>query len=150
MLNQRLQNILTLRRKSLLLGALSKQVVIQFPAGLSQARNLTELKVFALFLGVVQLFVEFPTHHLMHHINHNFTLLFDNTRYVLVVDPGVDFALHHSGATVILNISFPPLLGHLQVFGEALLPEVLDGVVVGVGYEVVQGERLRVRLQPIH
>ena len=36
------------------------------------------------------------------------------------------------------------------MLGEALLSEILDGVVVGVGHEVLDADGLRVSFEPVH
>ena len=49
----------------------------------------------------------------------------------------MDLTLHHCAAVVIFNVAFPSGLRHRRTLGEALFPEVLDGVIIGVSQEVV-------------
>lgn len=62
----------------------------------------------------------------------------------------LDLALHHRTPVVVLDKAFPPGFGHGWTLGEALLPEVLDRVVVSVSQEIVQIDLLSVVLQPVH
>ena len=59
-------------------------------------------------------------------------------------------ALHHGRTTIILNESFPTCLRHLKMLGEALLPEVLDCIVVCICYEVLDAHILSMCLESIH
>jgi hypothetical protein len=49
----------------------------------------------------------------------------------------VHIALHHGTAFIVLDVAFPSLCGHAVVFAEALLAEVPEGQVVGVGHQVL-------------
>lgn len=62
----------------------------------------------------------------------------------------MDLALHHCRPTVVLDEPFPTRLRHLQMLCEALLPEVLDCIVVSISYEVLDTHILSVGLEPIH
>lgn len=57
-------------------------------------------------------------------------------------DFAVDRALHHRGAIVVLYVAFPSRLYHkalapLQVLLKALLPKILDCIVVRVSQKVI-------------
>lgn len=54
-----------------------------------------------------------------------------------VVDGGMDIALHHGSALVVLDVALPSLRRHLTVLAEPLLSEVPQSEVVGVGHEVL-------------
>lgn len=82
--------------------------------------------------------------------NGKLSLHLDDLTDVFVFDYFVDFALHHSGARVVLDESLPSYFWHLEVLGEALLSKVLDGVVVGVRDEVLDTNSLCMGLKPIH
>lgn len=58
----------------------------------------------------------------------------------------VNFALHHCAAVVVFNVTLPSTFRHCRALGEALLSEVLDGIVVGVSQEIMQVDFLRVVL----
>ena len=68
-----------------------------------------------------------------------------------VADLGDHAALHDSAALVVLDVSHPTALLESDLLGEALLLEVANGVVVGVGQEVHDvGGGLDVVLQMRH
>lgn len=56
--------------------------------------------------------------------DNEFFLSFDDVTDTWVVDGGVDVALHHCSAFVVLDVAFPALSGHTVIFAEALLSEV--------------------------
>ena len=62
----------------------------------------------------------------------------------------LDSALHHCASVVVLDEVFPTWLWQIVIFGESLLAEVLNGVVVCICQEVVQFFRLCVILQLVH
>ena len=88
--------------------------------------------------------------HLHNGVDDEVSLHLDNLTDVLIINILVDLALHHGGAAVVLDVALPSRLGHLKVLREALLPEVLDGVVVRVGHEVLDANGLCVSFEPVH
>ena len=62
----------------------------------------------------------------------------------------LDRALHHCASVVVLDVALPARLGQVIVFGEALLAEVLDRVVVRVREEVMELLGLSMVLQLVH
>ena len=62
----------------------------------------------------------------------------------------LDCALHHCASVVVLDVALPARLGQVIVFGEALLAEVLDRVVVRVREEVMELLGLSMVLQLVH
>ena len=67
-----------------------------------------------------------------------------------MADMALDCALHHRASIIILDIAFPTRFGQVRILREALLTEVLDGVIIGVSQEIVQFLRLGVVLEFIH
>ena len=53
-------------------------------------------------------------------------------------DMALDCTLHHRASIIVLDIAFPARLGQVRILREALLSEVLDGVVISVSQEIVQ------------
>mmetsp|Transcript_14708 Transcript_14708/g.42360 ORF Transcript_14708/g.42360 Transcript_14708/m.42360 type:complete len:207 (-) Transcript_14708:154-774(-) len=74
----------------------------------------------------------------------------DHVRHPGEVDGGVDVALHDGPAVVVLDQAVVPSLGHGDGLGEALLLEVSDGVVVGVGDAVLQPLPDHLPLEEVH
>ena len=66
-----------------------------------------------------------------------FFLLEEHAAGFEVADLGDHGALHDGAAFVVFDVAHPDGLVEGDVFGEALLFEVADGVVVGVGEEVL-------------
>lgn len=64
-------------------------------------------------------------------------MLFDDVADSGIVDGGMDVALHHCAALVIFDVAFPALGGHAVVLAEALLAEVAQCEVVGVGHQIL-------------
>ena len=62
----------------------------------------------------------------------------------------LDCALHHCASVVVLDVALPARLGQVIVFGEALLAEVLDRVVVRIREEVMELLGLSMVLQLVH
>lgn len=62
----------------------------------------------------------------------------------------LDSALHHCASIVVFDVAFPARLGQVVILREALLAEVLDGVVISIGQKVVQLLGLRVVLKLVH
>ena len=65
----------------------------------------------------------------------------------------MNFALHHRGSGVVLDVAFPSCcLLHLMLLGNSktLFSKVLYSVVVSVGHKVLDPEGLSMCLQPIH
>ena len=144
------QDIVTLLLKGLLLGALGRFVALQGPPGLQEARHLGELKILAAAGAEIERLIDFAIDDLLDLGDHEVTLHFDGVRYILIINADMNLTLHHGRPAVVLDVAFPARLRHLQVLREALLTEVLDGVVVGVGHEVLDADRLGMRLEPIH
>ena len=67
-----------------------------------------------------------------------------------VPDVSLDRALHHSASIVVFNVAFPARFRQVRLLCEALLSEVLNGVVVCVGKEVVELFGLCVILELVH
>ena len=65
-------------------------------------------------------------------------------------DMALDCTLHHRASIIVLDIAFPARLGQVRVLREALLTEVLNGIIISVGQEVVQFFRLGMVLKLIH
>jgi hypothetical protein len=76
-------------------------------------------------------------------LDHELLLPLDDLADLRVVDRGVHVALHHRSSLVVLDVAFPPLGRHLAVLAEALLAEVSQGQVVGIGHQVLH-------LSPLH
>ena len=94
--------------------------------------------------------MDFTIHHFMYFLYNEIPLHFYSTWNVHIIKALVNFTLHHSWARIVFDIAFPPGLRHLQMLGEPLFSEVLDGIVVSVGHEVLDSHGLCVRLQSIH
>ena len=65
-------------------------------------------------------------------------------------DVALNSTLHHCASIVVFDETFPAGLGQVMILSEALLPEVLNGIVVCVGQEVMQLLVLSVILQFVH
>ena len=78
------------------------------------------------------------------------SLLSDHLRDLEVVDSGVDAALHEGAAVVVLDEAGPLLSRRRHVLGEALLFEVADRIVVGVGEKGQELLGLQLCLQVVH
>lgn len=65
-----------------------------------------------------------------------FFLFLEHARGFEVADFGQHGALHYGAALVVLDVAHPDGLFERDFFGEALLFEVADRVVIGVGEEV--------------
>jgi hypothetical protein len=63
--------------------------------------------------------------------------------YSWVLDVSMDFALHHCTTIVIFDVPLPTSLWHRWTFCKALLPKVLDGIIVGISQEIMQVNFLR-------
>ena len=80
-----------------------------------------------------------------------FLLLEEHAGGLQVADLGDQAALHDGAAFVVFDVAHPERLFEGDVFGEALLLEIADGVVVGVGEEVLNwGSGLDVVFQMAH
>ena len=62
----------------------------------------------------------------------------------------LDRALHHRASIIVLDVALPAGFRQVRVLGEALLSEVLDGVVVCVRQKVMQLLRLGMVLKLVH
>ena len=149
MIVQCLQNVVTLFFERLLFGLFGRFVVSLRPAGLDQARDVAELVVDSAALTYVKRSEHSARHQLTNLVQHKLGLRLNLLVYILVVNVFVDLALHHGRAGVLLNITTPPLVRHLNVLREALLSEEFDSVVVSIGCEVLHTDSLRVHLQSI-
>ena len=65
-------------------------------------------------------------------------------------DVALNCALHHCASIVVFDVAFPARLRQVVILREALLAEVLDGVVISIGQKVVQLLGLRVVLELVH
>mgnify|MGYP001047070925 CR=1 FL=1 len=86
----------------------------------------------------------------MNFINDKISLHLNYHGNVLIIDSFMNLALHHGGSRVVLYETFPSSLWHLEVLGEALLPEVLDGIVVGISHKVLDAYCLSMGFQTVH
>lgn len=64
-------------------------------------------------------------------------LLLHSLRYVFVVDALVNLALHHGRPAVILDVTPPPGLRHLEMLGESLFTKEFSCVIIRVCYEIL-------------
>ena len=78
-------------------------------------------------------------------------LLFSNVHVEgRVSDMALDCTLHHRASIIVLDIAFPARLRQVRILREALLTEVLDGIVISVSQEIVQLFRLSMILEFVH
>lgn len=86
----------------------------------------------------------------MNFLNYKFSLILNSIGNLSVVNSFMNFTLHHSRSTIVLNISFPSRFGHLQMFSKTLFSEVLYGIVISVSDKILNSNVLSVGLQPVH
>jgi len=98
----------------------------------------------------VETMIDSLINNLVNLANHKVSLALDRVRNVFVIDTLMNFTLHHGRARVIFDITFPSGLRHLEVLGEALLSEVLDGVIIRIGHEILKANCLGVGFQTVH
>lgn len=147
-----LQDVLALEEEGYLLGFDELLMVLPGPAAFFHPGDIhridPEVLLFALSVDSAEGFL----HHLLKGLpiepvavdgqlldlgDHELLLLLDDVADPRVVDGGVDIALHHGPSFVVLDVSFPPLGGHSAFLTEALLPEVAQGQIVGIGHQVL-------------
>lgn len=150
MVIQGFEDVRALLLKRLLFGALCLVVRLLGPSSLEKPSDLVELKVPAFIFGEVELGVDLLVDDLVNLADDEVALHFNRVADVLVVDSFVDFALHHRRAGVVLNVPFEPGFSHLVMLGEPLFAEILDSIVISIGHEVLDSNRLGMGFQPVH
>lgn len=94
--------------------------------------------------------IYFLIHNCMNFINNKFSLFLNSIRNLSIVNSFMNFALHHGGSTIVLNISLPSSFRHLQMFGKTLFSEVFYSIVICVSDEILNSNVLCVGLQSVH
>lgn len=67
---------------------------------------------------------------------HGLLLLGEHAAHLQITDLGEHGTLHERATLVILNVAHPDRFIECNLLGEALLLEVSNGIVIGVGKEV--------------
>jgi hypothetical protein len=129
---------------------LGKLICLLSPTGFLEARNLVKLVFLFLLIFKLEPWIDCLIDHLMYLRYNGISLFLQNVRDIDIVDILDDLALHHCTAIVVLNISFPPRLGHVALLVEALLLEKFGCIVVCIGQEILKALLLRMILQLVH
>lgn len=72
---------------------------------------------------------------------HSFLLLQEHAPGLQIADPGDHGTLHDGAAFIIFDVAHPAWFLQCNLFCEALLFEIANGVVVGIGQEMFDGRR---------